>query len=261
MNYFASMGPNDIWRAKALIAQYPKRPRAHETMDVRYDGGVPPPVIHETMEVRYDPNAPPQQDVPLSTNDVWRARALIAEYPAKSFGAASNAAPREQADDYFRNFGGPMSPPLRPPEGIQEGVPVDRPVPTFQSPGEIQAPNMDALYGRLGEARENYQRSRGGFERAGDYAAETATDFARAMANEASFETADMARALVDGISNDDDFSTNLARQRAESEQAQKRSPVATKFGEHVGDAALGAVPAFKGAKKAYDIWKRFRTF
>lgn len=25
MSYFASMSPNDIWRAKALIAQYPKR--------------------------------------------------------------------------------------------------------------------------------------------------------------------------------------------------------------------------------------------
>ncbi|MBY0512060.1 MAG: hypothetical protein K2P94_18130 [Rhodospirillaceae bacterium] len=241
MNYFAPMSPNDIWRAKALIAQYPKQPQAYETMDVRYDGGVSPPLVNQTMDFRYDRD-PPSQTVPLSTNDAWRARALIAEYPAKKFGAEADPASKEQMDDYFRNLGGPMPPPPQH-EGIQEGMPVDRPMPTFQSPGEIQGRNMDDLYGRLAEARANYQESRSGFERAGDYALESANDFARSMANAATLSSADnIAAAFDSAFINDDDYEKNLARQRAETEAAQKRSPVATAAGVLAGGYAGGKI-------------------
>jgi hypothetical protein len=98
MNYFASMRPNDIWRAKALIAQYPKQPQAYETMDVRYDRGVPPPLDSQTIEIRYDSNAPSPQVVPLSTNDIWRAKALIPQYPKRSENTVENE--REVALDF-----------------------------------------------------------------------------------------------------------------------------------------------------------------
>ncbi len=187
---------------------------------------------------------------PMNHNDIWRAKALSAEYAPKPLGPGFGTVPSYQ---------GQMAEPFAR-DTQQGGMPLDP---------EVARANLRDASSHLDQPPETVQPNPipqsyfdvpkpPALERAGQYIGDASDAFVRATANNIvpSLDAGDRFAAGMGALTgidgNQGDYVGNLKRQRTNSELAEISSPIATAIGvgagSLLGSRLLRAAPTLQGA-------------